>query len=148
MGLELSKSNPILTMYKEVDMSQGIQSKVFKILYGTILGVLLTLIVFAFPSTTSAACSGNNCTGKWPQNEGCNINAYSERTICAGPCSASFVINLRRSSACNATWSRVTNNSGFWFLTNATIWWQVRTQSTNASSTNPGLHTIAHFTTI
>jgi hypothetical protein len=94
-----------------------------KTIYGIALGVLLTLIVFAFPAKIFAACQGHGCSWKWPEQQGCAADAWTPRRVCAGICDIGFEVEIRRSQHCNANWARATNRTGFQFWVNVTNWW-------------------------
>lgn len=101
-----------------------LQSKIGKVLYGALLGILLTVLLGFLPYNVSAACSGNGCVGKNPTTEGCGSVStkkwiYIPNNVYPGLGQA----QLRYSSTCNAKWARTVNTSGFWYYTAATDWW-------------------------
>lgn len=68
--------------------------------------VLAIAAALAVPGTAHAAsCQFGTCTGKYPEDEGCDSQATTldSRTDAAGD-----KVELRYSAACGAAWSRVT----------------------------------------
>lgn len=93
-----------------------------------IVARLLAVLVIALaglvatPSTaTAAGCSGTGCTGRDPQAQGCDADAYTaaEYSIIGRPGDmgynqGSLRVEVRHSNACRARWLRLThsNNGG------------------------------------
>ncbi|MGC1376626.1 MAG: DUF2690 domain-containing protein [Anaerolineales bacterium] len=106
--------------------AKWLQSKVVKVLYGALLGLMLVGLIGAFPDNASAACSGNGCNGKDPNVQGCTgISTKQALTtpIIPGTVNAVATVQLRYSSSCNAKWARTINSSTLSWFAAATDWW-------------------------
>jgi hypothetical protein len=120
-------------------VAKWIRSRSGKVLYGIILGVVLTFMLGAFPSNVSAACTGTGCIGKDPSAQGCGADAvtkkwiYTPGNIYPGLGQA----QLRYSPTCLAMWARTLNTSAFWYYTAATIWWSNMVQYSYSGGTYP-----------
>ena len=107
-------------------IAKRIKPEIIKALYGLFLGLMLTGLLGPFPNNVRAACSGAGCIGKDPNNEGCTSNSTLQRA--KPPTELGFGeawVELRRSSSCNAKWTRTINKSsgGASAYAAATSWW-------------------------
>lgn len=81
--------------------------------------ILIIGLSFINPNKTMASsltrnlyCSGSNCSGKWPDAEGCSSGALTVMTAPGSGPSGTLEAQLRWSSACNANWARAQSYSG------------------------------------
>jgi len=72
--------------------------------------VFLTGVVASSPAY-AVGCRGDSCTGQSPTTMGCSADARTIDDITAG---GSWRVEMRKSDACNAVWTRVTHIYGGW----------------------------------
>jgi hypothetical protein len=99
-----------------------LQSKVAKVLYGALLGLILSGLLGGMPTTVFASCSGDGCIGQDPGPNGQNCSGNSTTQHLNTPIPTGYV-ELRYSISCNAKWAKTTNTSGLARYTAATSWW-------------------------